>query len=82
MANVFSQTKRYEVISRIRGKGNETTELELAAAFKRADIKGWRRHVVIKLTLGSRVAQREGKARLVVRPDFVSRRERVAVFVD
>jgi DNA mismatch endonuclease (patch repair protein) len=82
MADVFSPTKRSEVMSRIRGKGNETTELELAAAFKRAGIKGWRRHVVIKVTLGPRVARREGKARLVVRPDFVFRRERVAVFVD
>lgn len=82
MADVFSPAKRSDVMSRIRGKGNKTTELALAAAFRRAGIKGWRRHVVIKLALGPRLAQREGSAHLRVRPDFVFRRERVAVFVD
>lgn len=82
MADVFDTKKRSEVMSRIRGKGNKTTELALASAFRRAGIKGWRRHLVVKLTLGPRVAKREGKAQLVVRPDFVLRRERIAVFVD
>jgi len=82
VADVFDTKRRSEVMSRIRGRGNKTTELALAAAFKRAAIKGWRRHLVIKLALGPRVAQREGKTHLVVRPDFVFMRERVAVFVD
>lgn len=82
MADVFSPAKRSEVMSRIRGKGNKSTELALASAFRRIGIKGWRRHVVVKLALGPRVATREGKAYLVVRPDFVFRAERVAVFVD
>lgn len=69
-------------MSRIRGQGNKTTELALASAFRRAGIKGWRRHLVIKLALGPRVAKRKGKADLLVRPDFVFRREKVAVFVD
>lgn len=69
-------------MSRIRGEGNKTTELALAAAFRRSGIKGWRRHVVIKLPFGPQVAKREGKTHLVVRPDFVFRREMVAVFVD
>lgn len=82
MADVFSPAKRSEVMSRIRGKGNRTTELALARAFRRAGIKGWRRHLVIKLPLGPRVAKREGRTHLVVRPDFVFKAERVAVFVD
>jgi len=82
VADVFDTKKRSEVMSRIRGKGNKTTELALASAFRRAGIKGWRRHLVIKLTLGLRVAKREGKTQLAVRPDFVFRRERVVVFVD
>jgi len=47
-------------------------------------IKGWRRHVVLKLKLKSRRGAPAGeKTRvLVVKPDFVFRRERVAVFVD
>lgn len=82
MTDVFSRAKRSEVMSRIRGKGNESTELALASAFRKAGIKGWRRHVAIKLDLGPKVAKRLGKAQLLVRPDFVFRREKVAVFVD
>jgi DNA mismatch endonuclease (patch repair protein) len=82
MADVFSPAKRSEVMSRIQGKGNKSTELALASAFRREGIKGWRRHVAIKLKLGPRVATRVGKPALVVRPDFVFRRARVAVFVD
>ncbi|MCB1995381.1 MAG: very short patch repair endonuclease [Burkholderiaceae bacterium] len=82
MVDVFSLAKRTEVMSRIRGKGNKSTELALAIAFRRAGIKGWRHHVVIRLKLGPRVALRVGKPVLVVRPDFVFRREKVVVFVD
>ncbi len=82
MPDVFDTKKRSDVMSRIRGKGNKSTELALSNAFRRAGIKGWRRHVAIKLRLGPRVAKREGRDYLVVRPDFVFRRERVVVFVD
>ncbi len=82
MTDVFDTKKRSEVMSRIRGKGNKSTELALASAFRKAGIKGWRRHVAIKLVLGPRVAKRVGRAQLIVRPDFVFRRERVAFFVD
>jgi G:T-mismatch repair DNA endonuclease (very short patch repair protein) len=70
VADVFDTKKRSEVMSRIRGKGNKTTELALAAAFQRLGIKGRRRHTVIKIPLGPRVAKREGRAHLIVRPDF------------
>lgn len=80
--DVFDNKKRSEVMSRIRGKGNKSTEFALASAFRKAGITGWRRHVAIKLELGPRVATRVGKAHLIVRPDFVFKRERVAVFVD
>lgn len=82
MPDVFDTKKRSDVMSRIRGKGNKTTELALASAFRKAGIRGWRRHVVIKLQLRPRVAKRLCKAYLVVRPDFVFKREKVAVFVD
>ena len=82
MADVFDTEKRSEVMSRIRGKGNKSTELALASAFRRAHITGWRRHVAIKLALGPRVAKRLGKTHLIVKPDFVFKQERVAVFVD
>lgn len=82
MADVFDTAKRSEVMSRIRGKGNKSTELALASAFRRAHITGWRRHVAIKLGLGPRIAKRLGKTQLIVKPDFVFKQERVAVFVD
>jgi DNA mismatch endonuclease (patch repair protein) len=45
MADVFTKTKRSEVMSRIRGSGNRDTELRLIAIFRRHGIKGWRRNV-------------------------------------
>ena len=83
MPDVFNTAKRSEVMSRIRGKGNTTTELGLSAAFRRAGITGWRRHVVLKLKLMCNCggADRRQKA-LVVKPDFIFRRAKLAVFVD
>lgn len=84
VADVFDTKKRSEVMARIRGKGNKSTELALVAAFKKVGIKGWRRHVVLKLKLkAKREAPSNEKLRvLVVKPDFVFRKERVSVFVD
>jgi DNA mismatch endonuclease (patch repair protein) len=45
--DVFSKTKRSEVMSRIRGKGNKATEVTLANLFRANGIKGWRRHYPI-----------------------------------
>ena len=44
MPDVFTKTKRSEVMSRIRGSGNKKTELALIAIFRRNHITGWRRH--------------------------------------
>ena len=84
MADVFDTKKRSEVMSRIRGKGNKSTELALVAALKKAGIKGWRRHIVLKLELRpKRGAPADAKPPfLIAKPDFVFRTERVAVFVD
>lgn len=45
--DVFSKTKRSEVMSRIRGKGNKATELALVKLFRANGINGWRRHYPI-----------------------------------
>jgi DNA mismatch endonuclease (patch repair protein) len=45
MADIWSQAKRSEVMSRIRGSGNRSTEQRLAALFRSHSIKGWRRHL-------------------------------------
>ncbi len=80
MPDVFTTAKRSEVMSRIRSRGNAATELRLVALMREHGITGWRRH----LALTARRALPRGAAALVVRvrPDFVFRSQRVAVFVD
>ena len=65
MADVFTKTKRSEVMSRIRGRGNKDTELALMKLFRQHGITGWRRH-----------------QKVFGRPDFLFRRNRLAIFVD
>lgn len=43
MPDVFTKSKRSEVMSRIRGSGNKETELALVAVFRQHSITGWRR---------------------------------------
>jgi len=43
----FGGLTRSEVMSRIRSKGNEKTELRLAKLMRKAGIRGWRRHLPI-----------------------------------
>lgn len=45
MSDVFTKAKRSEVMSRIRGRGNRSTELTLARLLRQNGIKGWRRHL-------------------------------------
>ena len=44
MPDVFNKAKRSEVMSRIRGKGNRSTEIKLLKLFREHGITGWRRH--------------------------------------
>lgn len=44
MSDIFSQAKRSEVMSRIRGKGNRNTELRMMQIFRLHKITGWRRN--------------------------------------
>ncbi|HEY5345610.1 MAG TPA: very short patch repair endonuclease [Verrucomicrobiae bacterium] len=75
MADIFSKTKRSEVMSRIRSRGNEDTELALAKLFRRHKITGWRRQIEV------RIRKAEGRS-FRVRPDFVFQKFRLTVFVD
>jgi len=45
MADVFSRSKRSRIMSRIRGKGNERTELRMLALLRAQKVSGWRRHL-------------------------------------
>jgi DNA mismatch endonuclease (patch repair protein) len=47
VADVFTKSKRSEVMSRIRGRGNKLTELALMELFREHRITGWRRHQAI-----------------------------------
>ena len=44
MSDVFTKSKRSQVMSRIRATGNKETELVLIRNFRANRIKGWRRH--------------------------------------
>jgi DNA mismatch endonuclease (patch repair protein) len=44
MTDVFTRTKRSEVMSRIRGRGNLSTEMRMIALMREHGIKGWRRN--------------------------------------
>jgi len=95
VADVFSKAKRSEVMSRIRSRGNQATELALARLLRANGISGWRRHVLVSATGDRsrlRVERRKPRRRnsqpstfnsqLTVRPDFVFRQSRTAIFVD
>ena len=41
----FGNLKRSELMSKIRSKGNKTTELRMVQLLKKAGISGWRRHL-------------------------------------
>lgn len=44
MADVFSKTERSAIMSRVRSRGNEATELRLVKLLRVHRISGWRRH--------------------------------------
>ncbi len=44
MADVFSSAKRSEIMSRIRSRGNASTELRVVRTLRQASVTGWRRH--------------------------------------
>jgi DNA mismatch endonuclease (patch repair protein) len=92
MPDVFSKKKRSEVMSRIRSRGNKQTEVALARLLRRHKITGWRRHLKIRVTSDLWRVTRKQRVQdlspvtrhssLAVRPDFVFRRTKLAVFVD
>jgi DNA mismatch endonuclease, patch repair protein len=47
MVDVFNKKKRSEIMSRIRSRGNQTTEVALIRLLRRHRITGWRRGIRI-----------------------------------
>ncbi|MCL2254962.1 MAG: very short patch repair endonuclease [Lachnospiraceae bacterium] len=48
MADVFDKAMRSAVMSKVRSKGNKSTELRLIEIFAEREIKGWRRNYPVK----------------------------------
>jgi DNA mismatch endonuclease (patch repair protein) len=48
MADVFDKATRSAVMSKVRSKGNVSTELRLIGVFTELGIKGWRRNYRVK----------------------------------
>ena len=44
MADIFTKAKRSEVMSRVRSRGNRSTELRMISIFRSYGISGWRRN--------------------------------------
>ena len=65
MADTLTARQRSALMSRVRGRGNKSTEVRLIALMRASCITGWRRGVPLP-----------GK------PDFVFRKQKVAMFVD
>ena len=47
VCDIFTRKKRSWIMSRIRGSGNEKTEVRLARLLRGDGISGWRRHLPI-----------------------------------
>ncbi len=48
MSDVYDKAMRSAVMSKVRSKGNKTTELRLIEIFTKYGIKGWRRNYSVK----------------------------------
>ena len=48
MADIFDDEKRSNIMSRVRSKGNKSTELRVIKLFEDKGITGWRRHYNVK----------------------------------
>lgn len=42
--DIYSRTKRSEIMGKVRGRGNSSTELRFISLLREASITGWRRH--------------------------------------
>ena len=48
MADVFSTSKRSEIMKKVKPNNNKTTEQQMIKVFKEQQISGWRRHYDVK----------------------------------
>lgn len=88
MPDVFTKQKRSEVMSRIRARGNQETEIALMKMFRRHKITGWRRQTLLKFKIQKvKVKIKTGKPNkttlaATIRPDFIFPKQKLVVLVD
>jgi DNA mismatch endonuclease, patch repair protein len=87
MTDTISVERRSALMGRIRGAGNESTEVALAKILRQEGLSGWRRQQHIDWALASlplrlQANQQRHRFRATVAPDFVFRQQRIALFVD
>ena len=89
--DTLTQRERSKLMAKIRSRGNKGTEGALARLLRANKISGWRRHARITVEGGKPRVGRKTRSgprpssfvsRLAVRPDFVFRQGRFALFVD
>ncbi len=64
--DVFTKQKRSEVMAKISGRGNRSTELKMAATLRAKGISGWQMH----------------RADIPGKPDFFFEEPGIALFID
>ena len=75
MADIYTRAQRSALMAKVRGRGNATTEGVLATVLRAQGWSGWRRQQALR----GRDAR---SAPWRVRPDFIFRSRRLAIFVD
>ena len=74
MTDILTKAQRSALMAKVKGWGNASTELRLVAVFRALGITGWRRSATLQF--------KTDKMKFKVRPDFVFRTRKLAVFVD
>ncbi len=77
MADIFTMRKRSAVMAAVRSRGHRSTELRLIALMRAHGVTGWRRGASLQ-----RKVERGKLKAFRMKPDFVFRALRLAVFVD
>ena len=75
MADILTRARRSALMAKVRGRGNASTEVVLAAILRAEGWSRWRRQQVVRGKGAKATPFR-------VRPDFVFRSRRLMVFVD
>lgn len=74
MTDILTPAQRSALMAKVKGWGNASTELRLVATLRALGVTGWRRGVTLRI--------QDAKTALKVKPDFVFRKRKLALFVD